>query len=266
MPKAIPDTRALGIFACPRRDCVYRSAGSKRRTQRSGLGCCSPQSRATDTGLSLRIDECASMDIGLSVALNRACGRLGRCRLPLTRSSSGTIKGLLHYFREPIHSTALSALPIAKLTEPQNTRTRTMAMDALTSLACYHRHCYFTGSQISIVDCNMGPDIKTALHLALPRALPPSRVTDGHKILLQPSASSASCACHAIPENGSSALKGSVCPLPSLSQSEFTFFFHKEEEDSRKNPNPIAAAAARFYDVLMDPVRLSLTFALYSIR
>lgn len=35
VPKAIPNTRALG---CPRRDCVYRSAGSKRRAQRSGLG------------------------------------------------------------------------------------------------------------------------------------------------------------------------------------------------------------------------------------
>lgn len=34
VPKAIPNTRALG---CPRRDCVYRSAGSKRRAQRSGL-------------------------------------------------------------------------------------------------------------------------------------------------------------------------------------------------------------------------------------
>lgn len=75
------------------------------------------------------------MDIALSVALIRACGHSGRCRLPLSCSPSGTIKGLVHSFRETIDSLAPSAQLIVNFTEPQNSRTRTMAMDALTSVA-----------------------------------------------------------------------------------------------------------------------------------
>lgn len=72
------------------------------------------------------------MDIALSVALIRACGHSGRCRLPLSCSPSGTIKGLVHSFRETIDSLAQL---IVNFTEPQNSRSRTMAMDALTSVA-----------------------------------------------------------------------------------------------------------------------------------